>query len=96
MANVKPFRPRADIDAKKHLAEFIRYSRDELTWLADRDEFDWSAPVWPFARWVKVDVGRRLHFNDDERLDAEFVEFAKSYFRWKHANQKRVSSNACG
>ena len=82
MPNVELFRPKAHIDAERNLAEFIRYCREELTWLADRNGFSWNSPVWPFARWGKVSVGTRRHFNDDERLDTEFIDFAKAYFRW--------------
>ena len=84
MPSVEPFRPKAQIDAERNLAEFIRYCREELTWLADHEGFDWNSPTWPRARWAKVNVGKRYHFNSDERLDVEFIDFAKAYVRWKH------------
>ena len=92
MPNVEPFRPKAQIGAERNLTEFIRYCREQLTWLADRQEFDWNAPAWPRARWAKVSVGQRVHFNDDERLDAEFIDFAKAYFRWTHTEHVRKST----
>ena len=84
MPSVEPFRPKAQIDAERNLAEFIHYCREHLTWLADRQGFDWNAPAWRGVRWAKVSVGKRRHFNDDERLDAEFIDFAKACFRWRH------------
>ena len=88
MPNVEPFRPKAHIDAERNLTEFIRYCREELTWLADQEGFAWNAPVWPLARWAKLAVGKQRHFNEDECLDAEFVVFAKSYFRFKNTEQE--------
>ena len=88
MRNVASFPSRAHIDAKRNLTEFIRYCREELTWLADRKGYDWSAPVWPLVRWAKVSVGQRRHFNDAEHLDAEFIDFAKAYFRWKNTERE--------
>ena len=84
MRSVDRYRPNAQTVAERDLAEFIRYCRRDLTWLADHPGFDWDAPAWPRARWAKLSVGKRRHFNDDERLDAEFIDFAKAYFRWKH------------
>ena len=88
MADVEKFRSRAEIEAEANLEEFIRYCRDDLTWLADRDGFDWDAAVWPHARWVKVTVGRRRHFSEEEQLDAAFVEFAKAYYRDKNTDRE--------
>ena len=92
MPTVEPFRPKAQIDAERNLAEFIGYCREQLTWLADHQEFDWNAPAWPRARWGKVSVGHRIHFKDDERLDAEFIDFAKAYFRWTHTEHARKAT----
>ena len=92
MASVEPFRPKAQIDAERNLAEFIRYCREQLTWLADRHGFDWNAAAWPRARWAKVSIGKRIHFNDDERLDAQFIDFAKAYFRWTHTEHPRMAT----
>ena len=91
MANVEKFRSRAEIEAEANVEEFIRYCRDDLTWLADRDGFDWDAPSWPRARWAKVTVGTRRHFSEEEQLDAAFVEFAKAYFRDKNTERETGS-----
>ena len=91
MANVEKFRSRAVIEAEGNLKEFIRYCRHDLTWLADRDGFDWDAAVWPHARWAKVTVGKSRHFSEEEQLDAAFVEFAKAYFRDKNTERETGS-----
>ena len=70
MTKVSLFRSRADIDAALRLEEFVRYSREELTWLSDRADFHWFASEWPFARWTKVFVGKRKRVGCDEILDA--------------------------
>ena len=100
MPNVEPFRPKAYIDADRNLAEFIRYCREDLTWLADQEGFAWNSPVWPRAFWVKAGVRKRRDFNDDERLDTEFIDFAKAYFRWKHTEHDtktkwEIQANKC-
>ena len=91
MNEIATFRSRAEIEAEANLAEFIRYCRDDLTWLADRDGFDWDAPFWPHARWAKVTVGKGRHFSEEEQLDAAFVEFAKAYFRDKNTERETGS-----
>ena len=88
MANAEKFRSQAELKAEANLKEFIRYCREDLTWLSDREGFDWDAPVWPQARWVKVKVGKRRHFCEDEQLDAVFTEFAKAYFRAKNSERE--------
>ena len=92
MANVEKFRSRrAEIEAEANLKEFIRYCRDDLTWLGDQEGFDWDAPKWPHARWAKVSVGKRRHFSEEEQLDEAFVEFAKANFRDKNTERKTGS-----
>lgn len=78
---------RSTIDVTRTLAEFIQYCRGQLIKPGEREGFDWNAPVWPGARWAKVTVGKRRHFNNDECLDAAFVDFAKAYFTWKRVER---------
>ena len=91
MTKISLFRPRADIDAALRLEEFVRYSREELTWLSDRADFDWFASEWPFARWTKVFVGKRRRVGGDEILDAGFIDFAKAYFRYKNTERPTLT-----
>ena len=82
-----PCRSNARIDADQNVEEFIRHCREDLTWPTGRENLAWNASEWPFARWVKVSVGKRKGFDCDELLDARFVEFAKSYFRYKNTDR---------
>lgn len=82
MDNVYDFRSAHALEIVRNLAEFIRHCRDELTWLADVDGFDWDAIAWPRVRWVKLSVGKRKRVRAEDALDAEFIEFAKAYYRW--------------
>ena len=91
MTKISLFRSRTDIDAALRLEGFIRYSREELTWLSDRADFDWFASEWPFARWTKVFVGKRKRVGGDEILDAGFIEFAKAYFRYKNTERPTLT-----
>ena len=81
------FQSEAQIEAARNLEEFVCYSRDELTLFADREDFDWRNTEWPSARWVKVSVGKRQRLNDEDRLDPDFVDFAKAYFRYKNTDK---------
>ena len=91
MPRVTAFRSKAQLSANENLREFIGYCRDELTWLADQAGFDWRAPTWPHARWCKLIVGKGRKLADSEVLDAEFIEFAKAYFRYKNTEQPTLS-----
>ena len=91
MAKVEKFRSRAEIEVEANLEEFIRYCRDDLTWLADQAGFTWNAPVWPQARWSKVIVGKRRHFNEEEQLDEAFIDFARAYFRDKNTDHETAT-----
>ena len=82
MSRVPTFHRQQQIDARRNLAEFIRRCREELTSPSDLAG-DWESPAWPGVRWVKVHVGKRRRFNDNERLDHEIIDFAKAYFRWR-------------
>ena len=88
MGEVEKFRSRAEIDAEANLEEFIRYCRDDLRWLGDRERFDWDSPQWPHARWAKVSVGKGRHFSEEEQIDEAFVKFAKAYFRDKNTERE--------
>ena len=88
MAEVKLFRSQAQILALRNLVEFIRYCREELTWLGDRQGFAWDAPVWPLARWCNLNVSKRRDFTKEECLDLEFIDFAKAYFRWQQTEHE--------
>ena len=94
MANVELFRSQAQITAQRNLAEFIRYCREELTWLGDRKGFDWDSAVWPLVHWCKLSVGKRRHFKPEECLDSEFADFAKAYFRWKQTDHETALKRA--
>ena len=85
------FRGREALDADRNLAEFIRFARDELTWLSDEPGFNWDAAEWPTMRWSKIHVAQRREFSSDEALDAEFIEFAKAYYRWHNSERPSKS-----
>ena len=80
--NVRLFHSAETLAAWRNLDEFVRYCRDDLTWLADHPDFDWDSVSWPHVRWVKLSVGKRKSIGPDDALDPEFIEFAKAYYRW--------------
>ena len=73
-------------DPERNLAEFVGQCREELTLRSDGAQ--WESPVWPGARWVKVTVGKRGEFTDSERLDPEFVLFAKAYCVFRRSERR--------
>lgn len=73
--------------AAANLAAFVRHCREELDRPGAGPGVDWDSPVWPGARWCKLSVGARRRFAADERLDPDFIDFAKAYHAWTGAHR---------
>ena len=87
MIALTAFRSRAEIEAERNLAAFIRNARATFSQLPDWVGLRWDAPVWPGVRWVKISVGKRRRIRSDDRLDPRFVDFAKAYSVWKSTHR---------
>ena len=92
MINVVQFVPRADLETKQNLAEFIRLAREDLTAFSD-------CGAWDGDKWMHVET--IVFATKTVRLDpytytpmAEpFMQFAKGYVRY-HYSYKPVKSLA--
>ena len=81
------FQTKAELECEANLAEFVRYSREDITWTDDdpRLQLGITKMAWPCVGqrqlWGK---GRLSH--ESEQLDPEFIEFAKAYYRYKSSH----------
>ncbi|WP_114418021.1 integrase [Marinospirillum perlucidum] len=91
MSNVFLFKPRDELTAEKNLEEFIRKCRDDLTVFGV--DLPWYLATWPkIATFAKLGVTTRKP-KDDEVMDAEFIEFAKAYFRYQQGHKPTGTKN---
>lgn len=85
MSNVFLFKPGHELTAEKNLEEFIRKCRDDLTVFGA--DLPWHLVTWPkIVTFAKLGVTTRKP-QDDEVMDAEFIEFAKAYFRYQQGHK---------
>jgi len=86
LINVVQFVPRADLEAKQNLAEFIRLAREDLTAFSD-------CGAWDGDKWMH---GETIVFaTKTARLDAytytpmaePFMQFAKGYVRYRYSHK---------
>jgi hypothetical protein len=83
MADANVFVPRARLDARKNLNDFILFCRNELTVFGA--SLDWDANYWPESgvTFGNLDnTGPLLQKN--LVMQQPFLEFAKAYHRYKH------------
>ncbi|HDZ46557.1 hypothetical protein LCGC14_0317370 [marine sediment metagenome] len=91
MAQVIQFTPKKELTAQKNLQNLITLSRDHLVLWADNPGFNWENNYWPV-------LNRTIRFTNYEHRDLHpsktpeahqlmhpvFIEFAKSYLRYRH------------
>lgn len=91
MSNVFLFKPRDELTAEKNLEDFIRKCRDDLTVFGA--DLPWHLVTWPkIVTFAKLGVITRKP-KDDEVIDAEFIEFAKAYFRYQQGHKPTGTKN---
>ena len=85
MSNVFLFKPGHELTAEKNLEGFIKKCRDDLTVFGA--DLPWHLVTWPkTVTFAKLGVTTRKP-QDDEVMDAEFIEFAKAYFRYQQGHK---------
>lgn len=83
MNNLVEFKASHELDAIKNVRNFITFCRDKLT-IYD-DIIDWNSSSWKgIAAFRKLKAGYGLVESKD-RLDSDFIDFAKSYIRYNQA-----------
>jgi hypothetical protein len=95
MSNTVIFTSKPSLDAQENLKEFIRLCRDDLT--AFSSDLKWGDLVWEstvekvtFAIFTKLDANHINKKNEDS-LDANYIDFAKAYFRYHFANKPSLN-----
>lgn len=91
MADIVHFVPRADVDARENLAEFIRLARDELTAFSDGGA--WSGDRWQQGKAVAVFATKTQPLTPYAftPLVEPFKQFAKAYVRYEYSHRPVVS-----
>ena len=94
MAEIIPFHPKHKLGVSKNLADFINYSRDELTVFGE--DLDFSSNKWDLTDTVnRKGIGKKrerityntlsaARCNRQEWMASSYISFAKSYMRYMH------------
>lgn len=89
MADLVYFTPAATKSALENQKEFVRFCRDDLTVFGGDlpwSEFNWSNR----ARFTKLGTPKNVA-SENDLLDAEFIDFAKAYFRYQQGHNPTKS-----
>jgi hypothetical protein len=96
MADLKHFAPKAKLTASKNLNEFIRMCREDLTVFSP--ELNWIDTTWPRAmNFTKLGALSRS-YQDSDRMNGGFIDFAKAYFRYQQGHkptQTKMNPRPC-
>lgn len=93
MADVVQFVPRAELDARGNLKEFIRLAREDLTAFGDGGA--WDNDRWQQGEAVVVFATKTAHLDSYSfaPLAEPYMQFAKAYIRYRFSH-KPVKSMA--
>jgi hypothetical protein len=91
MADLKHFAPKAELAASKNLSEFVRLCRDDLTVFGPK--LNWVDTSWPGAMtFTKLGTQSR-GYQEADRMNSGFIDFAKAYFRYQQGHNPTGSKN---
>lgn len=91
MAEIFSFSPKAELDAKENLYRFIKKCETELNVFGD--DLDWQEWRWPKAgNFTKLGVHSRTK-DEADKLDEQFIDFAKAYFRYQQGHKPTGTKN---
>ena len=91
MAELFSFVPKSELTTKENLYDFIDECKTELT-VFGRD-LKWSDWRWTKAgNFTKLGSNSRTK-NEDDKLDDNFIEFAKAYFRYQQGHKPTGTKN---
>ena len=91
MAEIFSFSPKAELDAKENLHRFIKKCKTELTVFGD--DLDWQEWRWSKAgNFTKLGVHSRTK-DEADKLDGQFIDFAKAYFRYQQGHKPTRTKN---
>lgn len=91
MADLKHFAPQSALTASENLREFIRLCREDLTVFGAN--LNWESTNWPGAsNFTKLGAHRR-GYQESDRMDDAFIDFAKAYFRYQQGHHPTGAKN---
>lgn len=91
MGELIHFSPKATLTADQNLTAFIHACRHELTVFGG--DLNWDATNWPgVVNFTKIGVHSRGYTQKD-LLDADFLDFAKAYFRYQQGHSPTKTRN---
>lgn len=91
MAEIFHFVPKKEIDAKANLQQFIEQCKKDLNVFGAG--LDWNSWKWPKAgNFSKLGAHSRTT-NEADKLDDDFIEFAKAYFRYQQGHKPTGAKN---
>ncbi len=91
MAELFNFKPKSEIDAERNTLEFISKCKTDLTVFGN--DLNWDAWKWPKAgNFTKSGVHSRTK-DEADKLDDDFIDFAKAYFRYQQGHKPTGAKN---
>jgi hypothetical protein len=96
MSETVIFEPKAGLDAKKNLAQFISLCRYELTGYnasLDWGDWSWTSDIKGMSgvQFVQLRINPR-NVEDKDLLHEKFIDFAKAYFRYHFSNKPTANT----
>lgn len=91
MGNTILFIPRAELNAKANLNNFIEMCRDRLTVFGS--DLKWDSNVWPKVGNFTVIGAPSRGFKESQLLNAEIMQFAKAYVRYQQGHRPTKLKN---
>lgn len=96
MSNTVIFTPKSSLDAQENLKEFIRLCRDDLTAFnpdLSWDDIEWESSVEKVTTAIFTKLGTNSRkIKSEDSLDANYIDFAKAYFRYHFANKPTLNT----
>jgi hypothetical protein len=91
MGEIVHFVPQASLRADENLHAFVDVCRRQLTVFGDA--LEWESWKWPGAmHFTKIGVTAKGG-KDADRLDDQFLDFAKAYFRYQQGQNRTKAKN---
>lgn len=91
MSNVLLFKPKAEVDARANLNEFITMCRARLTVFGA--DLNWDSNAWPKVCNFTVMGAPARGYTHEQLLNAEIIPFAKAYMRYQQGHNPTKLKN---
>lgn len=96
MSNTVIFKPKSSLTAQENLKDFIHLCRDDLTAFnpgLEWDDLEWESTVEKVTVALFTKLGTNYkNIKSEDSLDANYIDFAKAYFRYRFANKPSLNN----